>query len=128
MAKTERQGGRYRKMLLEQQGQAPQEEEPSSAVRERVERARKVQRERFSGEKELRTNADMGERELRRYCSLSRACEQILRTSFESLHLSARARSRIVKVARTIADLAGEEDIRPEHILEAVSYRRYDNE
>ena len=70
----------------------------------------------------------MGERELRKYCALSRECEKFLRASFESLHLSARARSRIIKVARTIADLAGEADIRPEHILEAVSYRQYDNE
>ena len=107
---------------------APKEEESSSAVRRRVEKARAVQRERFAGEKELRTNADMGERELRKYCALSRECEKILRASFESLHLSARARSRIIKVARTIADLAGEADIRPEHILEAVSYRQYDNE
>ena len=107
---------------------APKEEESSSAVRGRVEKARAVQRERFAGEKELRTNADMGERELRKYCALSRECEKILRASFESLHLSARARSRIIKVARTIADLAGEADIRPEHILEAVSYRQYDNE
>lgn len=107
---------------------APGEEEPSSAVRARVERARALQRERFAGEKELRTNADMGERELRKYCALSRECEGILRSSFESLHLSARARARIVKVARTIADLAGAAEIGPEHILEAVSYRRYDNE
>ncbi len=107
---------------------APKEEEPSAAVRARVEKARGLQRERFAGEKAIRTNADMSERELRRFCPLSRECENILRASFESLHLSARARSRIIKVARTIADLAGEEKIRPEHLLEAVSYRKYDND
>ena len=69
----------------------------------------------------------MGERELKAFCALSKECENILRMSFESLKLSARARSRIIKVARTIADMEGAEQIRPEHILEAVSYRRYDN-
>ena len=103
------------------------EEETSAAVKERVEAARAVQRKRFDGAG-IHTNADMSERELRRYCALSRECEGILRASFESLHLSARARSRVIKVARTIADLAGSTDIRPEHILEAVSYRKYDNE
>ena len=72
-------------------------------------------------------NADMGERELRAFCPLSPECEHILRLSFERLKLSARARSRIIKVARTIADLAGEENILPAHVLEAVSYRSYDN-
>ena len=75
----------------------------------------------------MHTNADMGEREMKEFCALSAQCEKILRTAFERLKLSARARSRIVKVARTVADLAGEKDIRPEHLLEAVSYRSYDN-
>ena len=99
-------------------------EEKSEVVKKRVERAREIQRERFS---DTRTNADMGERELKAFCALSKECEVILRMSFESLKLSARARSRIIKVARTIADMEGAEQIRPEHILEAVSYRRYDN-
>ena len=101
-------------------------EESSAAVKARVERAREVQRKRFAGT-DVRVNADMGERELRAYCPLSPECERILRLSFERLKLSARARSRILKVARTIADLAGEENILPAHILEAVSYRSYDN-
>lgn len=99
-------------------------EESSASVKKRVEYARGIQRERFS---DTRTNADMGEKELKEFCALDRDCESILRMSFESLKLSARARSRIIKVARTIADLSGSERIRPEHILEAVSYRRYDN-
>ena len=103
-------------------------EESSAAVRARVEKARAVQRARFEGREGVLTNADMGERELRDFCPLSRECSDILRLSFERLHLSARARSRIIKVARTIADLAGEESISPAHIVEAVSYRTFDRE
>ena len=99
-------------------------EESSAEVKKRVETAREVQRERFG---DARTNSDMAEKDLKAFCTLDKECEGILRMSFESLKLSARARSRIIKVARTIADMAGSENIRPEHILEAVSYRKYDN-
>lgn len=102
------------------------EEEGSAAVKERVERTRERQRARFK-EGNVRVNADMGEKELRKFCALSRECEDILRLSFERLKLSARARTRIIKVARTIADMEGAEQIAPAHILEAVSYRTYDN-
>lgn len=97
-------------------------EETSEQVRARVNRTRSVQRERFAGES-IRTNASMGEKHIRKYCRLSAGCEGVLKSAYESLGLSARARSRIVKVARTIADMAGEPDINEEHILEAVSYR-----
>ncbi len=100
-------------------------EEPSAAVKERVEKARAIQRERFFGDT-VKVNANMGEKQLKKYCSLSPECESVLRQAFETLHLSARARSRIIKVARTIADLAFCKDIKPEHILEAASYRSYD--
>ena len=102
-------------------------EEPSAQVKARVEAARAVQRERFSGEG-VRTNANMGERQIKKYCRLSAECEDVLRRAFESLHLSARARSRIIKVARTIADLDFSSDIQPRHILEAASYRSFDGE
>lgn len=101
------------------------EQESSAAVKKRVEAAREMQRERFLG-REFFSNASMGERELKQFCRLDSASEDILRLSFSSLKLSARARSRIIKVARTIADLAQSEAIRSEHILEAVSYRKYD--
>lgn len=97
-------------------------EEPSSEIKKRVERARLVQRERFSDE-DITVNANMGEKQIKKYCRLSAECERILRTAFETLHLSARARSRIIKVARTIADLDFSSEIKPEHILEAASYR-----
>lgn len=96
-------------------------EECSAAVKERVERAREIQRKRCGS-----VNALMDERQIKRYCRLSAECEAILKTAFESLRLSARARSRIIKVARTVADLGGCENIAPEHILEAVSYRAMD--
>ena len=101
-------------------GEAPQES--SKDVRERVNGARAIQRNRFEGES-LHTNAEMGERELREFCTLSKECDRILRDAFERMQLSARARARIIKVARTIADLDRSEDIRPRHMFEAVSYR-----
>jgi magnesium chelatase family protein len=73
----------------------------------------------------VQTNAEMGEKEMQVYCRLDKECEDVLREAFDSLHLSARARSRILKVARTIADLALSEEIRPEHLYEAISYRTY---
>ena len=71
------------------------------------------------------TNGRMGDRELAEYCRLSEECDRILRESFERLKLSACARSRILKVARTIADLGFSEEIRAEHLYEAISYRTY---
>ena len=67
----------------------------------------------------------MSEKETRLYCKLDKECEEVLREAFERLQLSARARSRILKVARTIADLELSENISPEHLYEAISYRTY---
>lgn len=102
------------------------EEEPSAAVKARVEKAREIQRERFKDEG-MSVNANMGERQIKKYCALSAECEAVLKNAFETLHLSVRARSRIIKVARTIADLAGSPSVLPEHILEAASYRSYES-
>jgi magnesium chelatase family protein len=99
-------------------------EETSAEVKARADEARKVQRYRFEGTR-VKTNAEMGEKETREYCRLDKECESVLREAFESLHLSARARSRILKVARTIADLDLSENIKPEHLYEAISYRTY---
>lgn len=97
-------------------------EETSAEIRKRVNTARKIQRERFKNEK-INTNSEMGEKHLKKYCVLSNECEEILKASFISLGLSARARSRIIKVARTIADLDFSENIEPSHLLEAIGYR-----
>lgn len=100
-------------------------EETSEAVKRRVNIARTIQRERFKGIG-IFTNSQMGEKQLSKYCLLDRASEDILRAAFESMKLSVRARSRIIKVARTIADVSLSENILEEHILEAIGYRTYD--
>ncbi len=99
-----------------------EQSESSSVVRERVNRTRLIQKKRFENDGIL-TNSDMGEQQLKKYCKLTKECEDILKNAYETLHLSPRARSRIIKVARTIADMDLYDEIRPEHILEAVSYR-----
>lgn len=96
--------------------------ETSATVRERVNRTREIQRKRFENDC-VKTNADMGERQIAKYCVLSADCENILKAAYDNLHLSPRARSRIIKVARTIADTSLSVDIKPEHLLEAISYR-----
>ncbi len=100
------------------------EEESSAAVKARAEVARKIQRARFEGSN-VKSNAEMSEKETRQFCGLSAECEAVLKEAFESLRLSARARSRILKVARTIADLDYSEHITAEHLYEAISYRTY---
>ena len=99
-------------------------EESSAQVKARADMARKIQRTRFENSS-VNTNAEMGEKETREYCRLDAECENALREAFDSLHLSARARSRILKVARTIADLELSENITIEHLYEAISYRTY---
>lgn len=101
------------------------EGESSQKVKERVNAARRIQHSRFEG-CAIHTNAEMGEKELSNYCVLSAEGDGILRSAFEKMHFSARARARIMKVARTIADLDFSEEILPKHVYEAVSYRIFD--
>ena len=97
-------------------------EEPSANIKERVEKARVIQRNRFK----TSTNAKMGEKELKQYCRLDKDSTDILEMAFKKMNLSARAYTRILKVARTIADLEGSENIKKAHILEAIQYRSLD--
>ena len=101
------------------------DEEPSSAIKERVDRARAIQAKRFAGENIL-TNAKMSNKLVKKYCVLSPECEKLVEMAFEKYKLSARAYMRILKVARTIADLDESENILPQHIAEAIGYRNID--
>ncbi len=96
--------------------------EPSAAVRERVERAREVQRRRFA-DTPLTCNAEMGPVEVREFCRLDDAGRSLVRAAMQQLRMSARAFHRILKLARTIADLAGSERIETAHLAEAIQYR-----
>ena len=104
------------KLTEERQG------ESSATIRERVEAAREVQQARFEGSK-LLSNADMGPAEVRKYCALDEAGRSLVRTAMQQLQLSARAFHRILKLARTIADLEGAGDIQTQHLAEAIQYR-----
>lgn len=99
--------------------------EPSATIRERVNKARKIQLERFKGTK-ISCNAKMTASQTRKYCVLSEKAAKTLELSFEKLGLSARAYDKILKVARTIADLDNSESIENKHILEAIQYRSLD--
>ena len=100
--------------------------EPSAAIRERVIAARKIQEERFKPFKGIHSNAMMTERMLHEFAEPDAASLDMLRMAMEKLKLSARAYSRILKVARTIADLAGSEKVQSMHIAEAIGYRNLD--
>lgn len=100
--------------------------ESSEVVRERVIEAREVQNERFKNLKHVFKNADMGSKEIRKYCELDEKSEKMLELAMKNLGFSARAHDRIIKVARTIADLAKSEKIQVQHIAEAIQYRSLD--
>lgn len=103
------------------------QEESSEVVRQRVMRARQIQSERFRGVG-IHTNSMMNSKMLREYCPLDERSRLLLERAMAQLNLSARAHDRIIKVARTIADLAGEENIGVRHISEAITYRSLDRE
>ncbi|MBO4892119.1 MAG: YifB family Mg chelatase-like AAA ATPase [Prevotella sp.] len=100
--------------------------EPSSAIRERVIKARQIQEQRFKDYPGVYCNAQMSERMIHQFAEPDRQCLDMLRMAMERLSLSARAYSRILKVARTIADLEGSEKIQSQHIAEAIGYRNLD--
>jgi magnesium chelatase family protein len=112
-------GLRYQELASKDAG------ESSTVIRERVNRARTIQLQRFDKSK-IHANAQMGTREIKRYCPVKEDADKLLETAINKLGLSARAYSRVLKVGRTIADLAGAENIEASHIAEAIQYRSLD--
>jgi magnesium chelatase family protein len=110
---------RYREITTESQGEA------SDVVRTRVKGARAIQQERFRRTQTF-CNAQMNAKQLRRHCPVGPDGQRLLEAALERLGLSARAHDRILKVARTIADLEGHETIRTDHLAEAIQYRTLD--
>jgi len=102
--------------------------EPSETIRQRVIAARNIQEDRFKENKEVHCNAQMSSKQLRTYCTIDAVGQQLLKVAMERLGLSARAYDRILKVSRTIADLDKSEQIKPEHLAEAIQYRSLDRE
>ncbi|WP_233901627.1 YifB family Mg chelatase-like AAA ATPase, partial [Tenacibaculum piscium] len=102
--------------------------ESSVEIRKRVTKAREIQTTRFNNSETVHYNAQMNVKQQRTYCKLSEQSNQLLKIAMEKLNLSARAYDRILKVARTIADLASEENINSDHLTEAIQYRSLDRE
>lgn len=105
-----------------------QSKENSGAIRERVIRARERQAERYKEESGIYCNAQISSRMLHEVCVINTAGHNLLKAAMEKLNLSARAFDRILKVARTIADLAQNDEIKTEHLAEAIQYRSLDRE
>lgn len=102
--------------------------ESSAVIRERVIAARRIQEERFKGHPGIHCNAQMGSKLFRQYCVLDAGCQEMMKEAMERMGLSARAYDRILKVARTIADLEGVPDITTDHLGEAITYRSLDRD
>ncbi|HZW38888.1 MAG TPA: YifB family Mg chelatase-like AAA ATPase [Ignavibacteriaceae bacterium] len=102
--------------------------EPSIDIRNRVIKARQIQLKRFQGIKGIYNNGDMGSKEVRQFCKLDQSGTELLKMAMTKLGLSARAYDRILKVSRTIADLEEEENIKPQHVSEAIQYRSLDRQ
>jgi magnesium chelatase family protein len=102
--------------------------EPSAAIRTRVIQARDIQTERYKNNPGIYCNAQINSKQLKEVCVLNTTGQTLLKTAMNKLNLSARAYDRILKVSRTIADLAASECILPEHIAEAITYRNLDRE
>jgi magnesium chelatase family protein len=102
--------------------------EKSESIRQRVMQARDIQLERYKETPGMYANAQMSSQQIQQYCAISTAGAALLKRAMEKLNLSARAYDRILKVSRTIADLDASQDIRPEHLAEAIQYRSLDRE
>jgi magnesium chelatase family protein len=104
------------------------QQERSSAIRDRVIRAREIQEKRYADCESVYCNAQMSSKMLREICQINQASATLLKHAMEKLNLSARAYDRIIKVSRTIADLSDSADIKPEHIAEAIHFRSLDRD
>ena len=113
---------KFREITAERTGEA------STQIRARVVAARRRQQDRFAGKRNLTCNARMGSKELKTSCSIDESTLELLKMAMTELKLSARAYDRILKVARTIADLAGSERLTSDHISEAIQYRSLDRQ
>ena len=102
--------------------------ETSAQIAARVATARRIQQERFASKPRITSNAIMGTKELKSYCALDDATLELLKMAMNEMNLSARAYDRILKVGRTIADLAGADRIGPEQIMEAIQFRSLDRQ
>ena len=102
--------------------------EPSTVIRQRVIAARKIQEERYKNYKGIHCNAQMNQKLFRQWCDIDTDCQNLIKAAMDRLGLSARAYDRILKVARTIADLAGDEKINVTHLSEAINYRSLDRD
>jgi magnesium chelatase family protein len=107
---------KYDKLATEKVG------EESAQVRERIQAARQRQLERFTNEN-IKTNSEMNLQQMKKYCQLDNTGQEILKTAVNNLHLSARAYHRLLKISRTIADLAASAQIQAQHLAEALQYR-----
>jgi magnesium chelatase family protein len=104
------------------------EGETSESIRVRVQQARHIQTKRFKHVKHIHANAHMQSRDIRRFCQIDEKSQLMLKNAITKLGLSARAFDRILKVSRTIADLAGSSGIEQEHLAEAIQYRSLDRQ
>jgi len=102
--------------------------ESSSSIRARVMAGRAIQQDRFSGQRKIHCNAGMGAKQLQKYCRLNNEAQDMLKMAIAELNFSARAYDRILKVSRTIADLDSSEEIKPNHVSEAIQYRTFDRQ
>ena len=101
-------------------------EGPSSAIRDRAQLVREKQGARFHSDAKVNCNARMGPRQIKQHRKLSDDSQELIRVAMTELNLSARAYDRILKVSRTVADLAQSDSITPEHVSEAIQYRTFD--
>jgi magnesium chelatase family protein len=105
-----------------------QASETSALIRERIIKARNTQKDRFVDLAKIQTNAEMNSEQVKQVCVLDPSSTTLLQTAIEKLQLSARAHDRILKMARTIADLAYSSSIQTKHVAEAITYRNLDRE